>query len=471
VFLADFEEKVMEMIQNPASTIGDRKYNWVGRHLMYKPNKRNVPWRSVTLVDFSDAVGEDLWEEVDKYVRRSGGAQLVDMKLEIKLQCEPLQKAFPRNRSVNELSSPAPETPTQAGSRTKQLLAEARADARAEAKAQERVATAQAIRTATDHQAELIQRWRCQEPLCTNGGGLCYNPLGTYFHYAIANVDLESWAHKWLEGTNGVNQELPPRNLVEYWKKQGNKLKVNPNNRRKRRDSDSSSGSSSSSGDRKFTKQFKKMERQLKQSQLRRMMEDEEDRQERRQEQKLATQIQRAQLAALQAPHVAPSFPGYGHPQLAQGLCHGVALPATLPPAPPAVAAPSLAPPAYHTAPATPSRRVNLATALPTSSPVNPPGREDTRVTVKEFFQWLVNEQPDEDRGDYIETARVAIEQKWTINDLRQMSEPGGKLYTVAVSTFSLKDGIVRHFREDIRKYKLVHRAALDLSNLVNSEL
>jgi hypothetical protein len=82
---------------------------------------------------------------------------------------------------------------------------------------------------------------------------------------------------------------------------------------------------------------------------------------------------------------------------------------------------------------------------------------------VREFFDWLVAEQPEEDQEDYITAAEVAIEQKWTIGDLQKMDKPGSELYTVAVSSFKLKDGIVRHLRDDIRRFKKAARAARDL--------
>ena len=78
----------------------------------------------------------------------------------------------------------------------------------------------------------------------------------------------------------------------------------------------------------------------------------------------------------------------------------------------------------------------------------------------------MIAQQPEEDTEDYIEMGRVALEQKWTINDLRQMSKPDGALYTLAVDRFKLKDGIVRHLAEDIRKFKPVYRTASSLASM-----
>lgn len=60
----------------------------------------------------------------------------------------------------------------------------------------------------------------------------------------------------------------------------------------------------------------------------------------------------------------------------------------------------------------------------------------------------------------------VAIEQKWTIKDIKTIALPREDLYFVAVNTFKLKDGVVRHLDEDIQRFKSVRRAAAGLSGL-----
>lgn len=52
-----------------------------------------------------------------------------------------------------------------------------------------------------------------------------------------------------------------------------------------------------------------------------------------------------------------------------------------------------------------------------------------------------------------------------TVDDLREMAKPGSELHKLALS-FQLKDGIVRHLREDLRRFKTVYRAANSLVGL-----
>jgi hypothetical protein len=80
---------------------------------------------------------------------------------------------------------------------------------------------------------------------------------------------------------------------------------------------------------------------------------------------------------------------------------------------------------------------------------------------VRDFFNWLVAQQPEEDRYDYQQAQEVAISEKWTIKDLKEMSNVSGELYKIAVSErFKLKDGVVRHLQEDLKKFKQHCKAA-----------
>jgi hypothetical protein len=96
---------------------------------------------------------------------------------------------------------------------------------------------------------------------------------------------------------------------------------------------------------------------------------------------------------------------------------------------------------------------------VPLSSPISG-SSGDTRAVVKLFFEWLIAEQPEEDQDDYKEAKAVAVNQKWTVNDLREMANPSSPLYKVAVG-FGLKDGVVRHFREELRRFKKVYKSEL----------
>ena len=114
----------------------------------------------------------------------------------------------------------------------------------------------------------------------------------------------------------------------------------------------------------------------------------------------------------------------------------------------------------------TPTAPQKAVTLVPSSSPVSGAGRTDTRAVVKQFFDWLVAEQPLEDQDDYLYAAEVAVDQKWTVEDLREMALPSNDLYKVAVSNFKLKDGIVRHLRKDLHQFKTIYREAAMLAGL-----
>ncbi|ORY02354.1 hypothetical protein BCR34DRAFT_591927 [Clohesyomyces aquaticus] len=89
------------------------------------------------------------------------------------------------------------------------------------------------------------------------------------------------------------------------------------------------------------------------------------------------------------------------------------------------------------------------------SSPLSGAGKADSRAHVKAFFKWLVAEQPEEDQEDYIQAQQVAVEQRWTVKDLKEMATPQSELYLLATSApYRLKDRIIRHFHKDLRQFK-----------------
>jgi len=114
----------------------------------------------------------------------------------------------------------------------------------------------------------------------------------------------------------------------------------------------------------------------------------------------------------------------------------------------------------------TPQAQRVIKLPIVSSSPIAGAGREDTRAVVKEFFKWIVEQQPEEDVEEYLAVAKVAIAQRWTMKDIKEMALPSSDMYHVAVKTFNLKDGVVRHLKDEIPKFKRVYRAANGLAAL-----
>jgi hypothetical protein len=192
------------------------------------------------------------------------------MKFEVRIQAES-SRAFQRGRAANEISSDpvvaaaaaaagAAVTPT-GGYRTTQQLRE-------DAQMKQIVDMAGAV----DHKKSISIMWACNEDRCDNYLGRCYrHPDGS--HFPIKAADCQSWAKAVLRGNCTIN--LPDEAILGALRLNGNKLKVNPHNKRRR-------GESSSSADGEAA--FKKMERELRRQRLRDEMEKMEDRRERREE-------------------------------------------------------------------------------------------------------------------------------------------------------------------------------------------
>ena len=80
---------------------------------------------------------------------------------------------------------------------------------------------------------------------------------------------------------------------------------------------------------------------------------------------------------------------------------------------------------------------------------------------MKAFLKWLIDGQSEEDKDEYIRTSDIIIEEMWTIKDLKDMSTSSNEVYRIATSEpFRLKDGVIRHFKEDLRRFKPVYRLA-----------
>lgn len=435
-FLSLMEDKIMALIESPASTIDGRIFKWESRNIGFRPDKKGASWQYLLLSDFSSIEEVRLFQNVDRYISRFKDIRRVEFKMEVRLRVEalPVQKAFPRNRSFNESLSEQGDdntTGTAFGHRTKQLLKET--------KAMERV---KEIESATDHQSTIHQMWECRVDGCDNYGHWCYvHPSGA--HYEVRRIDAEAWARSIVKGQSTAN--LPHIDIIEALKLRGNKLRINPHSRKgKKKRQDSSSDSDGPS----LKRLAKQAEKRRIMEQMARMDEEAVARAERRDFQ----QFQMQQMRLQQLPGTLP------------GNYLGRQQPPTYYPALTTAAPQALRP---ETPPA-PKAITTTSSSIPvlSSSPVAEGVREDTRIVVKDFFAWLIEQQPEDDMADHITASKVAIEQKWTIKDLRTMSDPDSKLYDVAVSRFHLKDGVVRHFRDDLRRFKQVYRTASGLLEL-----
>ncbi|KAL5372754.1 hypothetical protein PMIN02_012557 [Paraphaeosphaeria minitans] len=83
-----------------------------------------------------------------------------------------------------------------------------------------------------------------------------------------------------------------------------------------------------------------------------------------------------------------------------------------------------------------------LSQLPPSSSSINSQG--NTRLEVRKPFKWLVKQQLPEDKDEYTHTMEVALDEWWTIDDLRAISDPNGDLYKVARG-LKLKDGLIHY--------------------------
>jgi cytochrome c1 len=99
------EAAVNSMVSSSSSTIEGRPHTIANRRFAYKPDKAKATWQLLTLADFSFAEEQRILKIMDNYCSRCKAPYAVDCKLEVFVECKPLQKAFSRTRYANEPSS------------------------------------------------------------------------------------------------------------------------------------------------------------------------------------------------------------------------------------------------------------------------------------------------------------------------------------------------------------------------------
>jgi hypothetical protein len=413
ISMSDIEDVVESMIQSPLSSVNGRTYAYVGRSMSFKTDWHKATWCHLSPVDFSETEGEKMWNLMDFQVRRGGPRKRVDVRVEAKINVDSLSKAFVRT-ALDPSSDPPIATP-MSKTRTNQLLRE-----------NEAIEKAERLRSKIDHVSSITKYWTCNIPQCGNYQGLCYVHPPTHQHFEIRVNEVESFANMILKGEDGAAVSYPPIKLIELWQTRPNKLIVNPHNGRAIGSGRKKKGRSlSSSSDSNDTAVMLKLMRQ---------------------QQKMTMQntILQMQERAVEQQHLQQSR--YPHTNEVYSISQPFQSSQRHQPS---ISA--------HTT--TTTRTGYYPTASSSSSPISGDGKADTRSTARMFMRWLVNEQPEEDRAEYQRAQEIVVEQMWTIGDLRDMSTIGTELYRVAISEpYRLKDGVVRHFREDLRRFKAAVR-------------
>ena len=91
------------------------------------------------------------------------------------------------------------------------------------------------------------------------------------------------------------------------------------------------------------------------------------------------------------------------------------------------------------------------------SSPLAIDDDENRRV-LKSFFKWMRERHHNPDFKDAIdEVKNVIIQNFWTIDDLKQMSDPSSMAYKRAVE-WGIPDGLMRNFKKDLQIFKPLYR-------------
>ena len=99
------------------------------------------------------------------------------------------------------------------------------------------------------------------------------------------------------------------------------------------------------------------------------------------------------------------------------------------------------------------------------SSPIASTRNEEENV-LQEFFAWQIsNSQGERARRRWIQVQEIVLDQAWTIDDLKGMSDPSSRIYQIGIDR-GLPDGVARNLKADLKAFKPRWREAKGLLDL-----
>ena len=115
-----------------------------------------------------------------------------------------------------------------------------------------------------------------------------------------------------------------------------------------------------------------------------------------------------------------------------------------------------------RTTPAPPAPKEPEQGPADRSSPIASTRHEEEAV-LEQFFEWhIVSSQGERSRQRWRRVQDIVLDQAWTIDDLKGMSDPSSRLYQIAIDR-GVPDGVVRNLKADLKVFKPRWREAKEL--------
>lgn len=377
--------------------------------------------------DFDTANSEHILNILEKHHSRHRTG-MVELHFEVLVDCEalskapkrPLQPGPPSDIPSSDITSSPPPIPRkkQSNSRTHRL--------------QEQHATRlDTIRVAGNFQRQLMDRWCCNEPNCTNKDNFCFpEPLDRTKHYNITAPQHETWSNAISSGEATIQN--PPINLLRYWEQQQGAI-----NRLSRQPIRQTAAQQTKSAMERMADMQQQMQEQMMQARMFDQMEAMEEKQERREERNERRRMQQDQRDLA-------SYPRYPLP--------APPLPFQYPGMPYSAGQPLTSPQTYNTrqgcvmSPQLPQARPQ------SSSPIN--DTADEYDTLDSFFYWkVINTNSPERRYKWEQVKEIVFQHDWTIQDLKDMEDDKSAIYQRAIKA-GISDGFARLFRRELQRHK-----------------
>ena len=466
----------------------DNGWEIINRMVIVKAKHSRATNQIQSIDDFSEAE----WAKAVSVITREAAQYTPELtvKIEISAMATAPAKAQSKRPYRETLSSdPIDESAPQ--SRRRITTTDKRLD-----QARER---AEALHAAGNWDKDIIDRWQCRDSHCRNENGFCFVDFAGK-HYDISHKEQLIWAKAIANGQANVSLERPPTALYNIWVKQHGSV-AQSSRRSEAHQERLEAKAERAEKETHMNKQESFMDKLMKLSEQEMNMAMAERMAERAE--KMSRRSQQQDQPALpptlhqwpqqwqqqwsqqppwhQQPPQWPQSPWLGvqlpptHPQYQQWSSqYGTTQPQCIPPASSTPLPPSYAPPPPATAPPTapaaaapPARKEPEQGPTDHSSPMASTRNEEETI-LEGFFQWQIgNAQGERAKRRWRHAQDIVLDQAWTIDDLKAMSDPSSRLYQIAIDR-GLPDGVTRNLKADLKTFKPFWREAKGLLDVAN---
>lgn len=436
--MEDVEKAFLSAI---APTVGEEEYQIMARRVTVKHSSGRGGTTHHDFDDFDTANGSHILSIIDKHHSRHRTG-MIEAHFDINVQCDAILPTPKRSRQPEPPSSDIPSSPPSFPPKKRQNRS---------SRLQEQHSTRlDTIRVAGNFQRQLMDRWRCHDPNCTNKDNYCFpDPTERTKHFNITAVQHEAWANAISNGEATIQN--PPVKMLRYWEEHQGAL-----NRQSRQPARQTFIQQTKSSLERLAEMQQQMHERMLEARMYDQMDALEEKQERREERnerrRMEQERREHELAHARLMYMPPHYAAmpYSHGQSPRPM---MPISGQYPAA------------QYPRAPITP-QAASRASQKRRSSPIDE--TTDEYELLESFFYWKnVNTPNPRQKEKWNQVKEIVFQNDWTIQDLKDMEDDASPMYQRAIKA-GISDGFTRliqrelqAFKRDVRRQKEAHEEEL----------